>query len=322
MIRSRVVRGLALTVAGVLVSALTGCGSSDSDASGSSGPAVEIEHQYGTTEIGDAPERIVSLDQQWTDAFLALGVEPIGYRDDPLMPDSGPPWWDDERSGEPIAVEQGIPVEQIAALEPDLIVGTYSITDQQTYDQLSAIAPTIASESATQVQSWSEVTTTAGKILDEPEKAEDVVASVESDIERTAHDLPGLENKTFVLAQYVVGDGMYVVTDPDDGSSKLFEDLGMQLLPAAVSEGEKSDLARAQVSTERVDLLDADFLAFLVNGGDESDLDDIPGFDKLPSVRAGSAAVLDYGTVVGVNTPTPLSIPYVLDELHPYLGRV
>lgn len=321
MTAPRVVRTLTLALAGVLVGSLTACGSSDSDASDSAGPTVEIDHQFGTTEIDGIPERVVTLDQQWSDAMLALGVEPVGYRDDSLMPNGIPPWWDDERTGEPVNVDKGIPIEKIAALEPDLIVGTYSITDQQTYDQLSGLAPTIASESASEVASWSDVMTTAGEILDETDKANEVVSSVESEVDAVADDLPGLDGKTFVLAQYMVGDDVYVVTDENDGSSQLFQDLGMKLLPAAVQEGEKTDAVRAQVSTERVDLLAADLLVFLVNGGDESDLADIPGFDDLPAMRSGSAAILDYGTIVGINTPTPLSIPYVLDELRPYLEK-
>ena len=91
----------------------------------------------------------------------------------------------------------------------------------------------------------------------------------------------------------------------------------MRLDPAVVAEGRKTGQARVNVSTERADLLRADFLAFLVNGGDESDLADIPGFGQLP----GTVAVLDYPTVVGLNTPTPLSIPYALDKLKPYLEK-
>ena len=59
----------------------------------------------------------------------------------------------------------------------------------------------------------------------------------------------------------------------------------------------------------------ADLLAFLVNGGDERDLSDIPGFCSLP----GTVAVLDYPTIVGLNTPSALSVPYALEWLRPHL---
>ncbi|MGH3357153.1 MAG: ABC transporter substrate-binding protein [Nocardioidaceae bacterium] len=305
-----------------LTAALSGCGSSDSDASAPPGEGVSVDHRFGTTSVDSPPQRIVTLDVQWTDVVLSMGVEPVGYSVDSLMPEDEPPWRTGTRSGEPLSLDDGVPVEEIAALDPDLIVGTYSIADQQTYDQLSTIAPTIAgSAQVDSVQSWQNLVTTAGSILHEPEEADRVVSSVERETERLAEDLPGLRGKTFALAQYVVGDGLTVVADENDGSSKLFQQLGMTLLPAVESEGEETGSARVTVSTERVDLLASDFLAFLVNGGDESDLADLPGFDELPASRAGTAAVLDYATVVGINTPTPLSIPYVLDRLRPYLER-
>lgn len=316
---------LIVPVTVLAVVAAAGCGSSDSDASAQpSGDGVSVEHRFGTTTVESPPERVVTLDVQWTDTMLSMGVEPVGYSVDSLMPDGTPPWRDDsQRTGEPLSMDDGVPVEEIAALEPDLIVGTYSVADQQTYDQLSSIAPTIAGPSdPSSVQSWQQLIGTAGDVLHEQERAGQVVSSLQNEVERVANELPGLRGRTFALAQYVVGDGLTVVADEDDGSTRLFEALGLRLLPAVESEGDDTGLARLQVSTERTDLLSADLIAFLVNGGDEDDLADIPGFDELPAARNGSAAVLDYGTVVGINTPTPLSVPYVLGKLRPYLGRV
>lgn len=108
---------------------------------------------------------------------------------------------------------------------------------------------------------------------------------------------------------------MMIVADERDGSSVFFQQLGMTMYPPVAEEGEPTGDARISVSTERSDLLQADLLTFLVNGGDESDLADIPGFDRLP----GAVAVLDYPTIVGLNTPSPLSIPYSLEQLRPYL---
>lgn len=316
-------RRLSVLVGLFLLVPLAACGS-DSDAStGASGSSVSVDHQFGTTTIDGVPERVVTLDVQWTDAMLSMGVEPVGYSVDSLMPKDGPPWRDDaERTGEPLSLDDGVPVEQIAALKPDLIVGTYSVADQQMYDQLSAIAPTIAgSADPSAVQSWQQLVTTSGEFLNDPVKAKQVLSSVEGKIDSVAKALPGPQDKTFALAQYIVGDGLTVVADENDGSSKLFQRLGMAMLPAVASEGKETGNARVQVSNERVDLLSADLLVFLVNGGDESDLADIPGFDQLPASRNGSAAVLDYPTVVGINTPTPLSIPYALQRLRPYLAK-
>ena len=53
------------------------------------------------------------------------------------------------------------------------------------------------------------------------------------------------------------------------------------------------------------------------NGADPSDL---VGYDQLAVVAAGASAVVDYASVVGLNTPTPLSIPYSLDVVRPQLA--
>src|SRR5699024_10933000 len=169
---------------------------------------------------------------------------------------------------------------------------------------------------------WPDLVETAGEILDEADKATDVRQQVDAKIDQVSEDLPQLSGRSFAVAQYIVGDSLYVVADPDDGSSQLFRRLGMTLQPEVVRQGKKSGQARIKVSTERADLLTADFLAFLVNGGDKSDLADIPGFEQLPASKSGAAAVLDYPTIAGINTPTPLSIPYVLKKLRPYLENV
>jgi iron complex transport system substrate-binding protein len=67
---------------------------------------------------------------------------------------------------------------------------------------------------------------------------------------------------------------------------------------------------------EQVELLDSDVLVILANDGDPEDL---PGYTDLPAVTSGAVSEMAFGTVVGLNTPTPLSVPFVLDELLPTL---
>ena len=326
--RSRLFRSLLIGVTGcALAATLAACGDSDDSAGatvgGGAGDTVEVEHQFGTTEIDGVAERVVTIDVQWTDVMIAMGVEPVGYTVDALMPKGGEPWREGERTGEELSLDDGIPVEQIAALDPDLIVGTYSIADKQTYEQLAQIAPTIAAKTKTGVEPWQKLVATAGELLGDDAQAEQVVSDVEGEIDAVASELPQVRGKTYALAQYLVSDSSLVaVADENDGASRLFKALGMTMHPALQQEGEKQGSPRVTVSPERSDLLASDFLAFLVNGGDESDLADIPGFDALPASESGAVAVLDYATIVGINTPTPLSIPYVLDQMRPYLTKV
>ncbi len=314
-------RHLVAPVLAVLLAAA--CGGSDG-ASTTSAPAggsddfepVTIEHRYGSTELTERPQRIVSLDTQWTDALLSLDAPPVGHLADYNVPE-GFPWRDDRLAGSTeMTATDALPLEQVAALEPDLIVVTYFAQDQSDYDTLASIAPTIATLSDNEVDTWQEITTAAGEVVGETDAAETVVADVEGQIDAVAEELPGLAGRTFAFANYVKGDAIYVVSDPLDGAVGFFERLGMEISPAILEVG-AGESGRVEVGFERIDLLDADLLALLTNGEDPST---IPSYDSLPAVESGAVAVLDYATAVALNTPTPLSIPYGIEMIRPALG--
>lgn len=277
---------------------------------------VTVEHRFGTTTIDRVPRRVVTLDRQWTDVMLSLGVQPVGYGVDRMMPAGQVPWENVGPDSVGIDIAGGVPVERILALEPDLIVSSYAITDPATYRRLSRVAPTIAAPpEADSVPAWQDLVRTAGRFLNTPGDAERVVASVEGRIADTARRLPGLRGKSFAMGRYIVGDAMYLVADEDDGAMQLFRALGMHVHSPVVDGGRAAHQARIRVSPERVDLLRADLVAFMINGGDRAALSQIPGFDQLP----GTVSVLAYPTIAGLNTPSPLSLPYALDQFLPAL---
>lgn len=122
-----------------------GCASSESAGDPA---AVTVTHAFGETTVPAPPQRVVSVGFTEQDDLLALGVVPIATTE----------WF----GGEPFAVwpwaraalgaaqpqvlslADGIQVNQIAALRPDLIVATCAGVDADTYARLSAIAPTLA----------------------------------------------------------------------------------------------------------------------------------------------------------------------------------
>ena len=69
-----------------LGAALTACSTDDQSGNSGDSQAVNaeqgafpttIEHRYGSTEIKEAPQRVVSLGYTDQDALLALGVTPV-----------------------------------------------------------------------------------------------------------------------------------------------------------------------------------------------------------------------------------------------------
>jgi len=117
----------------------------------STASAREITHAMGTTEVPDAPQRVVILTNEGTEALVHLGVIPVGA----AQSWDGNPFYDHllPALAETVSLgtETGINLEALAALEPDLIIGT-KIRQEKIYEQLSAIAPTVFSE--TIGQSW------------------------------------------------------------------------------------------------------------------------------------------------------------------------
>lgn len=331
MSRTRSLRLLAALAGLVLAPGLVACGGDDDggDAAGASGAEtadepggdeaggpVTIEHRYGETTLDGPPERIVSLDNQWTDVLVALDAPLVGAALDPVIEGGRYPWQDGiPASVEPIPVTDTIPYEAVAALEPDLIVITWGAPDAVDYETLSGIAPTIPLLGDREVDRWQDIAEVAGEVLGDPDGAAQLVADVDALTADLRAELPGLDGRTYALANYVPGDAIYVVADPDDGASQLFAELGMSIDPEllALADGETG---RVELSLERVDELDADMLILLTNGAEPSD---IPGYDNLPAVQAGSVAVLDLAEVTGLNTPSPLSIPYSLEAIRPAL---
>jgi len=310
------------------IAAVVACGGDDDDAApeatadadapaeaAATGP-VTVDHLYGATTLEERPERIVSLDTQWTDVLSALDGPLVGAA--VLSEAGGRPFpWQDLSGVEqiPVNTTDGIPYEVIAGLDPDLLVITYGAVEESDYDRLSEIAPTIPLLSDVGVDKWEDIAEVAGEILGVPDEAAALVAEASARNDAVGEELPGLTGRTLAFANYVPGDALYVLTDPDDGANSFFAQLGLEIDPDLVAQGDPGT-GRLELSLENVGQLDADVLLLLTNGADPAD---IPGYDQLPAVQDGAAGVVDMATAVALNTPTPLSLPWALDQIRPAL---
>ena len=129
------------------VAAVAACGSEKPGEVAKDG-SVTVKHMFGETKVPAPPKRVVSAGFTEQDDLLAVGVVPIAVTN----------WWGDQPFGvwpwalpklggaqpEVLSLADGIQVDRIAALKPDLIVATNAGVDQDTYKKLSEIAPTIA----------------------------------------------------------------------------------------------------------------------------------------------------------------------------------
>ena len=140
-----------------LGTAVTACSTDDQSENSADSQAVNaeqgafpttIEHRYGSTEIKEVPQRVVSLGYTDQDALLALGITPVSVKYwDSMTPDgqAAGNWSNDKIEGDTPRIDKDTEVnaEAIAKDKPDLIVAVYSDIDENTYKKLSDIAPVV-----------------------------------------------------------------------------------------------------------------------------------------------------------------------------------
>lgn len=305
-----------LAALAVIASFVVGCGS-DTDDAPAAESRVTVTHRLGETVITGTPKRIVVLDTQWLEATLALGVTPVGYLDNisQFMGGQRLPWQPDSLSSAKALTSTGDIAEQVAALEPDLILAQGYTTDQALYDKLSKLAPTIPALGSAQVDKWTDQLRTVGKVLGREDKATTVIDGVYGQINDVAKRYPSLSGKTFLTCWLAGPSQLMVLADPNDGATELFTKLGMSLPKHIVDEGAAAG-GRLSLSPERLGDLDSNLL---VATGES--LKQLPGYNTLPSVQKGSISFIDLASGSGLNQPTALSLPYILKQLEPALAK-
>lgn len=303
-----------------LVAGLAACGTGSDEAADQG--AVTITHNFGETTVDGTPERVVTLGSQWLDATQAMGVTPVAYADSVAMGGKSDfPWTPPELDSATVLNMGGDMAEQIATAEPDLILVPSFLVDQTMYDKLSRIAPVIGAVTPNaQVDKWSDQVTVLGKVLRDEEKATEVIAGVHAEIDAVKQRYPNLDGKTFLTCMLTGPAQLMVLADGNDGSAEMFNRLGLSI-PRNIADQAPSG-GRLALSPERLDELTSDLLMCGAMPQFEEKFKQLPGYNELPAVRSGGIAFLDTATISAINTPTPLSVPYLLKDLDPTLAAI
>ncbi|WP_305095309.1 ABC transporter substrate-binding protein [Prescottella sp. R16] len=166
---------------------LTGCSSSEDDArtaettTASAGEFPRtVEHFRGATTVESQPQRVVTLDNSFTDAVLLLGSPLTGYAD--YRGAGLPDYLGDARTeygadAESVGKVSDVNLEKVAALQPDLILSA-EVRDGKNYETLSAIAPTVFSQ--TTGPTWKDNIRLVGRALGKEDVAEQKIGEYEA----------------------------------------------------------------------------------------------------------------------------------------------
>lgn len=316
------------------VSLLASCGSDeepDASAAPPSGAAdaafpVTVEHRLGETVVEEAPERVVSVGLTEQDVLLELGVTPIAVTEwYGEQPHATWPWAQDllgDAEPEVLSQADGIEFEKIAALEPDLIIGTNSGMTKKDYQLLSAIAPTVTNVagSTPYFSPWQDQVLQVAKALGREADGQALIDEVEGRFAEVRAEHPEWEGRTATFSQGGPYDGILYVY-PDGLSTSFLTDLGFTMTRGL--DDFAPDLgSQAEISAENTALIEADVVVFATEDADMFDM--LQGFgtiDTLPAVAENRAIYTD-GTLAGaLYFLTPLSLEYALDRLTPMLEQ-
>lgn len=314
------VKTLLTVLAGVLAVVLTVSACSPPAEEENSGGPIQVNTPYGAVTVNGTPERIVTLGAQWIDTALAFGVQPVAYLDNiQLLTGSPSPWTKDKLDGATALDPENL-VAEIAKADPDLILaeGYMPKSQPENFKKIQEIAPTIPGVTGKQVDPWQDLVKLMGTVLGQDQKATQITDDVNGQIAELKKSLPGLAGKTYAMAYMYSDDQIQVMADPNDGAGYLFNELGMKVAPKLLAQFQKTNNPRFPISTENVPMLDADVLIITANSPAlKKALAKLPGYSDLTSVKSGAVANMSLADISGINQPTPLAIPYLLDKLQP-----
>jgi iron complex transport system substrate-binding protein len=299
------------------VGLLAACGSEKPGTVAKDG-SVAVKHLFGETKIPSPPKRVVSAGYTEQDDLLAVGVVPIAVTDwfggEPF---GVWPWAQPKLGGaQPVVLSlaDGIQVDQIASLKPDLIVATNAGLDQDTYTKLSAVAPTIAQSGRDAFfEPWKDQATVIGQAVFKADDMQQLIAGVDEKFKTAGTNNPQFAGKKVLLLEGRLDKDSVQVQSPGWRTDFLTQmgfavpDTGGTLIPrdkmASVLDGVDVLIWTTESDDEQAALL-AD-----------------PTIAKLTATRQRRNIFTGKDLAGAIAFASPLSYPLVADQLPPRITQ-
>jgi iron complex transport system substrate-binding protein len=284
---------------------------------------VTIQHRFGQTTIPAPPRRVVSAGFTEQDDLLAVGVVPIAVTK----------WWGDEPfevwpwaqsklgSAQPEVLsiyDDGFQFDRIAALQPDLIVAINAGVDQDSYNRLSAIAPTIPqSGDAPFFEPWKTQATTIGQATLQSDKMQSLITQADNRFSSVAKANPQFRGKNALLLQGTLFQDQVAATLPGWRTDFLTQ-MGFRI-PDSVN-AFTIDEHRAFIPRDQIVpvLNTADVLIWTTESdADEAGLRADPAFQQLNATAQNRNVFTGKEVAGAIAFSSPLSLPVVANQLPP-----
>lgn len=284
-----------------------------------------IDHAFGQSVIPQRPERVATVAWANHEVPLALGIVPVGFAAADFGDEDGDgllPWvkarLDELEADVPSLFDEGdgIDFEAVAASDPDVILAAYSGLSRSDYDMLSQIAPVVAYPEAPWATDWREMIRLNAAGLGMASEGAALIGRLEARISETVAEHPSLSGKSAMFITHLDSTDLSVIRfySANDTRVKFFGDLGLSL-PASVQAVTLPGQFSGETSAELIDQFD-DVDIFVCYGSPDlrERLMADPLVAHMPAVANGAVVMLENDAVGTGANPTPLSIPWVLED--------
>lgn len=286
---------------------------------------VTIDHAFGTTTIAAKPERVASVAWANHEVPLALGIVPVGFARANFGDDDGDgvlPWvasrLADLGAQTPVLFDEGdgIDFEAVAATQPDIILAAYSGLSQSDYDTLSKIAPVIPFNDGPWSTDWREMIRLNAAGLGLSVQGDALIDRTEAQIAEARAKHPDISGKSAMFVTHLDVRDLSVIRfySANDARVRFLEDLGLRL-PQAVIAATEPGRYNGEMSAEKLDAF-ADVDIIVTYGGAPllARLESNLLTARMKTVKDGAFVLLGNDPLGTAATPTPLSIPWILDD--------
>jgi iron complex transport system substrate-binding protein len=317
-------RGLLRAGATASLLILAGCSSDKSPpAATRRGGPVTINHIFGETTIAEPPKRVVSAGFTGHDDLLALGVVPVAvtnwFGDQPF---GVWPWAQPKLgSAKPVVLnlDNGFQIGKISGLKPDLIVATDAGLDQDTYQKLAAIAPTLAqSDGDAFFEPWKDQAKAVGQAVFQSGRIASLINGVDRGFAAVADRYQQFKNKRVLLLQGRLHRDDDVVATTG-WQTEFLTQMGLVVPDSLVSLA--VDQQRAFIPREKIKstLGDADLLIWTT----ESEKEQADLLANRDVAEHRSRSIFTTKDLAGaIAYASPLSYPLVADQLPALIANV
>lgn len=294
---TRATRAIAGVAVAASLLALSACSSDDASTSQSEGTdtsaSYTVEHAMGTETFESVPERIVVLDSPQLDALVSLGVTPVGATES-SQGQGFPGYLKAKLEGtESVGLTQEPDLDAIAALDPDLIIGS-KVRHEAIYAELEAIAPTVYSVNSG--TDWHEQANITAVALDRADDMTKLLSDLDARAQQVGETV-GAEGKTASMVRFRPDN--FRLYGPETFSGSILTQVGFDL-----GDREWNEYSMMELSPEQFEQIDGEIVFYANPGGDPAatTMGTVSGlWGEQPGIKAGNSyEVEDETWMVGI----------------------